>query len=158
MISALEKKAKAFNLYMHAHLPQIHNLRDKISKKTHLEEVFHVASADNVADICNRREMSLKTLGPGSLWKSGPPWLSTPYHIWPYNRDFSFKDLPTQETEASLCVIFAVKITDTTLPSMVQFAMQQLWSFSKDVSSFARMGCLQSLTVFHILKQSAAMP
>ena len=59
VISALEKNATAFNLYMHAMLLEIHNLREKISRRTHLEEVFHVTSSDNVADICTRRESSL---------------------------------------------------------------------------------------------------
>ena len=67
VISALEKNATAFNPFMHARLAEIFNLRDKISQKTHLEEVFHVASSDNVADICTRREMNLSNLVPGSV-------------------------------------------------------------------------------------------
>ena len=67
VISALEKNASAFNLFIHARLAEIFNLRDKISQKTHLEEVFHVASTNNRADICIRREMSLSNLGPGSV-------------------------------------------------------------------------------------------
>ena len=62
IISALEKNATAFNPYMHARLLEIHNLRDKISQKTYLEEVFHVASSENIADICTRRKASLKNL------------------------------------------------------------------------------------------------
>ena len=93
IISALEKNATAFNPYMHARLSEIHNLRDKISWKTHLEEVFHVASSENIADICTRRESSLKNLGPGSVWQSGPLWLCQPCHSWPCNRDFTYKDL-----------------------------------------------------------------
>ena len=50
VISALEKNAMAFNPFMHARLAKIFNLRDKISQKTHPEEVFHVASSDNVTD------------------------------------------------------------------------------------------------------------
>ena len=76
VISALEKNATAFNLFMHARLAEIFNLRDKISQKTHLEEVFHVASSDNVADICTRRETRVSSLGPSSVWQSGPPWFS----------------------------------------------------------------------------------
>ena len=73
VISAFEKNDTAFNLFMHAQFAKIFNLREKISKKTHLEEVFHVASSDNVADICTRGEMSLYNLGPDKVWQSGPP-------------------------------------------------------------------------------------
>ena len=45
IISALEKNATAFNPYMHARLSEIHNLRDKISRSTHIKEVFHIASS-----------------------------------------------------------------------------------------------------------------
>ena len=44
VISALKKNAMAFNPYMHARLSEIHNLREKITKKTHLEDVFYIVS------------------------------------------------------------------------------------------------------------------
>ena len=97
VISALEKNATAFNPYMHTRLSEIYNLREKISQRTHLEEVFHVNSLDNIADICTRRESSLQNLGPGSVWQSGPLWLCEPRHSWPCNRDFTYKDLPSEE-------------------------------------------------------------
>ena len=78
VISALEKNATALNLFMHAHLAEIFNLRDRISQRTHLEEVYHVDSSDNVANICTRRETSLSNLGPGSVWQSGSLWLTLP--------------------------------------------------------------------------------
>ena len=92
IISALEKNATAFKLHMHARLLEIHNLRDKISRRTHIKEVFHIASSQNVADICTRRESNLKNLEPGSFWQSGPLWLCQPRHSWPCNRDFTYKD------------------------------------------------------------------
>ena len=58
IISALEKNATAFNPYMYARLSDIHNPRDKISQKTHLEDVSHIASSENIADICTRRELA----------------------------------------------------------------------------------------------------
>ena len=96
IISALEKNATAFNPYMHARLLEIHNLRDKNFQKTNLEEVFHVASSENLADVCTRREASLKNPGPRSKWQFGPEWLCLPRHSWPCNRDFTFKELPAE--------------------------------------------------------------
>ena len=56
IISSLEKHATAFHPFMHSRLSEVHNLRDKIFKNTHLEEVYHVASADNISDICTRKD------------------------------------------------------------------------------------------------------
>ena len=44
IISALEKNAMALNPYMYIRLLEIQNLRDKISRKKHIEKVFHIAS------------------------------------------------------------------------------------------------------------------
>merc|ERR1711984_28624 len=66
IISALDKDATAFNPYLHARLSEVIMLRDSISKKTNIEEVFHVASAENIADICTRKESKLTDLRIGS--------------------------------------------------------------------------------------------
>ena len=68
IISSLEKHATAFHPYMHSRLSEVHNLRDKISEKTHLEEVYHVASSKNITDICTCKDLFLKNLGPESRW------------------------------------------------------------------------------------------
>ena len=78
IISSLDKTATSFNPFMHAHLSEIYNLRDKLSSKVHLEEVFHIASAENISDICTGRESHLSNLGDGSSWQTGPSWLRTP--------------------------------------------------------------------------------
>ena len=65
IISSLDKTATSFNPFMHARLSEIHNLRDKLSSKVHLEEVFYIASADTISDICTRRESHLCNLGEG---------------------------------------------------------------------------------------------
>ena len=110
---------------MHARLSEIHNLIEKLAKKTHLEDVFHVTSSEYIADICTRRESSLKNLGPGSVWQSGPLWLCQPHHSWPCNRDFTYKDLPSEETKTLLQVVLATKSTEVSLPSLVQFTMEE---------------------------------
>ena len=72
IISALEKNATAFNPFMHARLSEIPNLREKIGIRTHLEDVFHVTSSENMADICTRRESNLTDIGFNSAWQTGP--------------------------------------------------------------------------------------
>ena len=129
IISALEKNATTFNPYMHARLSEIFNLREKITGRTHLEEVFHVTSSENIADICTRRESSLSKLGTGSVWQTGPHWLKQPRYNWPCNRDFTFKELPNEETKTPIRVVMAAKVNNSHSPSMVQFVLHQYWTF-----------------------------
>merc|ERR1712002_849575 len=138
VISALEKNATSFNPYMHARLLEIFNLREKIAGRTHLEEVFHVISLENIADICTRRESSLHKLGPGSVWQSGPHWLREPRYNWPCNRDFTFKELPSEETKTPIRVVMAAKASNSPTYSMVQFVLNQYWTFSEAAFSLAK--------------------
>ena len=109
IISSLDKTATSFNPFMHAHLSEIHNLRDKLSSKIHLEDVYHIASGDNISDICTRRESHLSHLGEGSTWQTGPSWLRTPCYTWPCMRDFNNKELPQEETKTPIKVVMAAK-------------------------------------------------
>merc|ERR1712055_784180 len=103
---------------MHARLSEIFNLRDKITGKSHLEEVFHISSSENIADICTRREASLHKLGPGSDWQCGPHWLREPRYNWPCTRDFTYKDLPSEETKSPIRVVMAAKVTSSSTSSL----------------------------------------
>merc|ERR1711895_340031 len=85
----------------------LHNLRDKLSSKVHLEEVIHIASAENISDICTRRESHLSNLGEGSSWQTGPSWLRTPR----YTREFNNKELSQEETKTPIKVVMATKST-----------------------------------------------
>ena len=50
-------------------------------------DLHWVASADNPADILTRGSAKLADIGPGSVWQSGPKFLSLPRSEWPVNRD-----------------------------------------------------------------------
>ena len=119
---------------MHAHLSEIHNLRDKLSSKVHLEEVFHIASAENISNICTRRESHLSNLGEGSSWQTGPSWLRTPCYTWPWTRDFNIKVLPQEETKTPIKVIMAARPTASS--SMLQFVMEEHHALSRAAISF----------------------
>ena len=79
IISALEKNATAFNPFMHTRLSEICNFREKIPMRTYSEDVFHVASLENIAEICTRRESNLMEIGFDSAWQSSPSSLKKPY-------------------------------------------------------------------------------
>ena len=49
----------------------------QIRRGTPLENIYHVATAANVADIPTRPDrLSLADIGPGSEWESGRPWMT----------------------------------------------------------------------------------
>ena len=116
---------------MHARLSEIFNLREKIAGRTHLEEVFHVASSENVADICTRRESSLSKLGTGSVWQTGPHWLKQPWYNWPCNRDFTFKELPNEETKTSIRVVMVAKVIHNSTKLTLQIRSESMRKLCK---------------------------
>merc|ERR1712240_165303 len=137
IISSLDKTATSFNLFMHARLSEIHNLRDKLSSRVHLEEVFHVASADNISDICTRRESHLSKLGEGSSWQTSPSWLRTPCYTWPCTRDFNNKALPQEEIKTPIKVVMAARSTASS-SSIPQFVIEEQHTFSEAAISLAK--------------------
>ena len=137
IISSLDKTATSFNPFMHACLSEIHNLRDKLSSKIHLEDVYHIASGDNISDICTRRESHLSHLGEGSTWQTGPSWLRTPRYTWPCTRDFNNKELPLEETKTPIKVILAAKSTASS-SSIPQFVLGEHYTFSEAAISLSK--------------------
>ena len=131
--------ATAFNPYLHARLSEVIMLRDTISKMTNIEEVFHVASAENIADICTRKESNLSNLRIGSTWQTGPSWLREPRYSWPCTRNFTRTNLPDNETRDPIKIVLAVNlISDESSNSMVQFIMSEYWTFSEAACSLAK--------------------
>ena len=112
VISAMERNATSFNPFFHARISEIRSLRSSMEDSpAELEEIHHVASADNAADICTRREGKLTNLGLGSSWQSGPAWLRQPRHAWPTTREFVPSPLPSEETKEP------IRIVSVTLPA-----------------------------------------
>ena len=129
---------------MHARLSEIHNLRDKLSAKIHLEEVFHIASGDNISDICTRRESHLSNLGEGSAWQIGPSWLRTPRYTWPCMRDFNNRELPQEETKTPIKVVMAARPTAFS-SSIPQFVLGEHYAFSEEAVSLAVYFCCKEI-------------
>ena len=78
VISMLEKNATAFNPFIHARVSKVLSLHSTMVESAEVEELQHVASGDNIADICTRRDALLAKLGPQSSWQQGPDWLRQP--------------------------------------------------------------------------------
>ena len=100
VISAMEKNAMSFNPFMHACISESCTLRDTMSKSCLVEEIQHMESKQNIADICTRMDAKLVDIGPSSLWQEGPAWLKHPRHSWSHcSWDFCCKSFPEEETK-----------------------------------------------------------
>ena len=54
----------------------------EIQQKTNLDDWHHIPSKENISDVLTRGATPDK-LGPGSVWQSGPAWLTGPRSQWP---------------------------------------------------------------------------
>ena len=73
VISAMERMSTSFNPFMHARLYEANALREGMEETvSHLEEIYHVSSHNNIADICTRSESKLTNLQLDSEWQTDP--------------------------------------------------------------------------------------
>ena len=77
-------------------------------------------------------------IGFNSVWQSGPSWLKKPRFNWPCNRDFTLKELPAEEIKTPIRVIMAAKVSKLSSASMVQFVLEEYWTFSEAAFSLAK--------------------
>ena len=96
-ISALAKSSSALKPYFHNRVSEIRENMKMMSEYCKVEEVFHIAGKDNIADIATHSNAKLSDLGPESEWQKGPPFLSCRRNLWPITRDFVKVDLPDNE-------------------------------------------------------------
>ena len=78
VISAMDKVATSFNPYMHSRISDIHHTLELIGKQANVLPIQHIPSKENIADIATRTETLVSTIGPESLWQTGPKWLTQP--------------------------------------------------------------------------------
>ena len=78
----------------------------EIQQKTNLEDWRHIPSGENISDILTRGATP-DSLGPGSAWQLGPPWLSKPPDQWAVTR----QDVTTTnvEVEEDIAKFYAKK-------------------------------------------------
>ena len=76
-----------------------------------MEEVQHVPGVLNTANLPTRG-VKLDKIGVGSLWQTGPTFLSLPRSQWPVTRDFIRPDLPQDEIRSpkNLLRVTAVRL------------------------------------------------
>ena len=114
-ISTLEASASQLKPFFHNRRSEILENMDSVSKYCEMEPVHWVASADNPADLLTRGTAKLADIGPGSVWQSGPKFLSLPRSEWPVNRDCISRAVKIPEEEmrspASYLRVGAVQVS-----------------------------------------------
>ena len=108
IISALEKNETAFNPFINARLLQNTQSQGENSDE---DSPRGCLPRHLYQEYCTRRESNLMEIGFDSAWKSGPSWLKKPRFNWPCNRDFTFKELPMEETKTPRRVVMAAKVS-----------------------------------------------
>merc|ERR1712105_101902 len=106
IISAMERNAMSFYVFMHTHISESCTLRDTMSKSCMVEEIQHMESKQNIMDICTCKDAKLKDIGPGSLWQEGPAWLKHPRHSWSHcSWEFCRKSFPEEENKHPIRIL-----------------------------------------------------
>ena len=77
------------------------------------EQVFHVKSNDNIADLGTRMDATPSDIDQGSTWQCGPSWMKLDFTEWPVTQDFSKAEIPHEELN-SPHVVAAITATSTT--------------------------------------------
>ena len=87
-ISALEKSGGVLAPYFASRVSEAAaNLRE-LADITTVHPVQHVPGLLNPADIPTRATSTVEDVQDGSIWQSGPAYLSLPRENWPFSRDF----------------------------------------------------------------------
>ena len=96
-ISSLEVSAKKLKPFFHNRRGEMLENMELVSELCTMEDVHHVPGKLNPADIATRGSTKIEDIGPGSLWQTGPTFLSTPRDCWPVTREFVRVQLPDEE-------------------------------------------------------------
>ena len=87
-VSALEKSGGLLSPYFASRISEaVSNLSD-IAEETEILPVQHVPGVLNPADIPTRASTTPDEVREGSIWQSGPSYLTLPHDQWPFSREF----------------------------------------------------------------------
>ena len=71
----------------------------EIQSTTEIGSWHWIETSDNPSDLGTRGKISVKDLGPDSLWRNGPSWLKLPMAEWPLRSDFRKHEVPGLKKE-----------------------------------------------------------
>ena len=71
VISAMDKNAVAFNLFMHARISKCISLLDSVAQNSAVEKIEHIISSKNITDLCSNVMLNSQRLHPDHCGNKG---------------------------------------------------------------------------------------
>ena len=164
-ISALDTTTRALKPFFHNRVSEILEDMNEMRKYCPVEDLHHVSSEDNPADLATRGFAKIGDLGPGSFWQKGPSFLCSRRALWPVTRDFMRKEIPDVEVRgkpAFLACMRAGVMSSTLMCDSEQSSttepqpLPELW---KSIHRVSVMSCkADSITVMLSKADSKSLP
>ena len=146
-ISALDKSGGLLAPYFASRVSEaVANLAE-LAEETVVHPVQHVPGLLNPADIPTRAKTTPEEVRMGSIWQSGPAYLSLPREQWPFSRQF-LDSVPVEEMrapKAEFNLVAAVPgvgdkgLNDMGLTGMIREVMSKSNNWDKTVRVTARL-------------------
>ena len=96
-ISAVETTSRVLKPFFHNRVAEILDNISEMKKYCNVEDIHHISSDNNPADLATRDLTKLEDLVSGSFWWKGPSFFSSRRGLWEVSRDFIKKEIPDTE-------------------------------------------------------------
>ena len=146
-IGALAKSTSVLKPYFANRISEIKKLQLQVRELSDKADgVHYVPGSLNHADLGTRGTASLRDLGIGSVWQSGPKFLTSPYQEWPRDSPKSLEKMsaPVEEVRAA-SHSSTLSVVRGSEPSLTQVISQSLLDSSSLGDSLRQLACAHSL-------------
>ena len=143
-ISAVEKSGGLLAPYFASRVSEAMANLTELAEQVVVHPVQHVPGPLNPADIPTRDKTTPDEVRDGSIWQSGPAYLSLPREQWPFSRQF-LDAVPVEELRAPKAVfnmaeaVFGVGDLDLGVMEMARKVMEKSNNWGKTVNVTARL-------------------
>ena len=147
-IATLENSSRTLKpFFLNRKQEMLENMQG-VSRYCAMEPVQWIPSELNVSDILTRGTARPEDMGPGSVWQTGPDFLSLPRGSWPVSRNFLYSNtdnratIPREEMNSAydslrIAVIKSVKDKDIVVPLLFK-TVNEILSKGNEIESRKR--------------------
>jgi len=146
-ISALDKSGGVLAPYFASRVSEAMANLAELAEETIVHPVQHVPGLLNPADIPTRDKTTVEEVKMGSIWQSGPAYLTLPRDQWPFSRQF-LDTMPEEEMRAPKAEFNLAKavpgvgeigLGDMGIAGMIMKVMNQCNNWDRTVMVTARL-------------------
>ena len=143
-ISAVDTTTRALKPFFHNRVSEVLENMSEMKKYCPVEDIHHVPTELNPADLATRGNTKVCDIGPDSFWQRGPSFLCSKRDLWPISRDFVRADVPDDEVRgkpAFLACLRAYAMTSSALSSSLPdmwLAVQRVTQYSNSINKVIR--------------------